>query len=64
MRYIFGLVLCLAEIFYLSLMLVPILAPNYKQHVLSPAKVRKAFYSLAELYIISVHLNLFVWRGA
>jgi hypothetical protein len=27
--------------------LVPVLTPNYKQHVLSPAKVRKVCYSLA-----------------
>jgi hypothetical protein len=29
--------------------LLPILAPNYKQHILSPAEVRKVCYSLAEL---------------
>jgi hypothetical protein len=30
--------LCLVEILYLHL--VPVLAPNYKQHILSPAKAR------------------------
>jgi hypothetical protein len=44
--------------------LVPVLSPNYKQHILSPAKVRKARYSLAELHDNSVYLNLFGWRGA
>jgi hypothetical protein len=34
---------------YFTYRLVPVLAPNYKQHILSPAKVRKVFYSLAEL---------------
>jgi len=43
--------------------LVAALAPNYKQHILSPAKVRKACYSLAELYVRCVYLNLFGWRG-
>jgi hypothetical protein len=27
------------------------------------AKVRKVCYSLAELYVRSVYLNLFGWRG-
>jgi hypothetical protein len=44
--------------------LVPALAPNYEQHILSPAEVRKVCYSLAELYIKCVYLNLFEWRGA
>jgi hypothetical protein len=39
--------------------LVPVLAPNYKQHILSPAKVRKECYSLAEIYVKSVYMNLF-----
>jgi hypothetical protein len=39
--------------------LVPVLVPNYKQHNLSPAKVRKACYLLAELYVKSVYLELF-----
>jgi hypothetical protein len=47
---------------YFTYRLVPILAPNYKQHILSPAKVRKVWYWLAELYVRSVCLNLFGWR--
>jgi hypothetical protein len=38
--------------------LVPVLTPNYKQHILSPAKVRKVFYSLAEIYVKAIYLNL------
>jgi hypothetical protein len=34
---------------------IPVLAPNYKQHILSPANVRKICYSLAELDV------KFVW---
>jgi hypothetical protein len=49
---------------YFTYHLVPVLAPNYKQHILSSAKVRKVCYSLAELYVRSVNLNLFWWRGA
>jgi hypothetical protein len=37
--------------------------PNYKQHTLSPAEVRKVCYSVAQLYIKSVYLKLFEWRG-
>jgi hypothetical protein len=37
--YIFWEALPLVKIFYLS-PLVPVLAPNYKQHISSPAKVR------------------------
>jgi hypothetical protein len=44
--------------------IVPVLAPNYKQHILSPVKVINLCYSLAELYIRCVYLNLFGWRGA
>jgi hypothetical protein len=40
-----------------------ILAP-YKQQIFLPAKIRKVCYSLAELYVRSVYLNLFGWRGA
>jgi hypothetical protein len=36
--------------------LVPVLAPNYKQQILSQAKVRRVCYSLAELYVKSVYL--------
>jgi hypothetical protein len=41
----------------------PVLAPNYKQHILSPAEVRKLYSLLTELYIKPVYLNLFGWRG-
>jgi hypothetical protein len=40
------------------------LVSNYKKHILSPAEVRKACYSLAELYVKYVNLNLFGCRGA
>jgi hypothetical protein len=45
-------------------LVVPVLAPNYKQHILSPAEVRQLCYSLAELHVKCVYLNLFGWRGA
>jgi hypothetical protein len=32
---------------YFTYQLVPVLAPNYKQHILSPAEVIKVCYSLA-----------------
>jgi hypothetical protein len=48
--------------FYL-IVVVPVLAPNYKQQILVKAKVRRVCYSLAELYVKPVYLNLFVWRG-
>jgi hypothetical protein len=35
------------------------LAVNYKQHILSPAKVIKVYYSLVEVYVQSVHLIYF-----
>jgi hypothetical protein len=44
--------------------LVPVLAPNYKQHILSPAEVRNECYSLTKLYVKCVYLDLFGWRGA
>jgi hypothetical protein len=34
---------------YFTYRLIPVLAPKYKQHILSPAEVRKECYSLAEL---------------
>jgi hypothetical protein len=37
-----------------------------KQHILSPLKVKKKLYlcySLAEMYVTYVYLNLFEWRG-
>jgi hypothetical protein len=55
--------LCLVEIFYLPLTLVPVLTSNNKQHILSPANVIKVRYSLVELYVKSVYLTLFGWRG-
>jgi hypothetical protein len=45
---------------YFTYHLVRELAPNYKQ----PAAVRRVCYSLAELYVKSVYLHLFGWRGA
>jgi hypothetical protein len=39
------------------------LAPNHKQPILSPTNVRKVCFSLDELYVKSVYLNLFWWRG-
>jgi hypothetical protein len=40
---------------YFTYRLVQLVAPNYKQHILSPAKVRRVLrYSLAELYVKSV----------
>jgi hypothetical protein len=48
---------------YFTHPLVPVLAPNYKQHSLSSAKHIKVGYSLAELYVKSLYFNLFWWRG-
>jgi GH25 family lysozyme M1 (1,4-beta-N-acetylmuramidase) len=45
---------------YFAYHLVPVLASNYKQNVLSQAKVRKVCYSLAEHYVKSVYLNVFL----
>jgi hypothetical protein len=42
---------------YFSYHLVLVLAPNNKQHILSPAEVRKVCSSVVELYVISVYLN-------
>jgi hypothetical protein len=53
-----------ARLKYCTYRLVPVLASNYKQHILSPAKVRKVCFSLAELCVKCVYLNLFGWRGA
>jgi hypothetical protein len=47
---------------YFTFSLVSVLAPNYKQHNLSSAKLRKICYSLSELYVRSVYLSLFRWR--
>jgi hypothetical protein len=35
---------------YFTYHLVPVLAPNCKQHILSPAEVRKVRYSLVKLH--------------
>jgi hypothetical protein len=43
---------------YFTYLLVPVLAANCKQHILSPAEVRKICHSLAETYVIPVYLNL------
>jgi phage FluMu gp28-like protein len=48
---------------YFTCLSVSVQAPNYNQHILSPAEVRKVCYSLAELYVIFVYLNLFGCRG-
>jgi hypothetical protein len=48
---------------YFPYSLVQVLAQNYKQRILSPAKVRKVCYSLAEIYVKCVYLNLFGWRS-
>jgi hypothetical protein len=49
-----------AWLIYFTYHLVPVLVPNYKQHILSPGKVRKVCYSLIELYVKCIYLNLFV----
>jgi hypothetical protein len=41
----------LAWLKYFTYQLLPVLAPNYKQHVLPSGEVRKVCYSLAELYV-------------
>jgi hypothetical protein len=43
--------------------IVPVLAANYKQHGLVPAKVRKVCYSLTEIYVRCAYDKLFGWRG-
>jgi hypothetical protein len=53
-----------AWLIYFTYQLVPVLARNYKQHILSLAKLKTVCYSLAELYVKSVYLNLFGWMGA
>jgi hypothetical protein len=50
----------LADIFIYHL--VSVLATNYKQHILSSAKFRKVCYSLRDIFVKSVYLNLFGWR--
>jgi hypothetical protein len=48
---------------YFTYLLVPVLAPNYRQHILSPTVVGKVCYPLAELYVKCVYINLFGRRG-
>jgi hypothetical protein len=60
-NYTFWKALCLVEMFCLSLS-VPVLAPYYKKHILSPDEVRKLCYSLGELK--SVYFNLYGGREA
>jgi hypothetical protein len=43
--------------------LVLVLAPNYKEHILSPAEVKKVYYLLTEIYVRFVYLNLFGRKG-
>jgi hypothetical protein len=42
---------------YFAYHLLTVLTPNYKQHILLSAKLRKVWYSLHELYDKSVCLN-------
>jgi hypothetical protein len=44
---------------YFIFHLVLVLALKYNQNVLSAVKVRKVCYSLTELYVKCVYLNLF-----
>jgi hypothetical protein len=48
---------------YFTYSLVQVLPQNYKPHILSPAKVIKVYYSLAEIYVKCVYLNLFGRRS-
>jgi hypothetical protein len=59
----FGRYFAWLKYFTYHILLVLVLAPNCKQHILSLAEVRKVCYSLAEFYVISLYLNLFWWRG-
>jgi hypothetical protein len=49
---------------YFTYRLVPVLAPNYKLHILSLAEVRKVCYSLAELCQICLFEFIRVDGGA
>jgi hypothetical protein len=60
---IFGRHFAWLKYFTYHLLLVPVLTPNYKQHILSPTEVRKVCYLLAEIYVKSLYFNLFGWRG-
>jgi hypothetical protein len=48
---------------YFTYRLVLVLAPSYKQQIFKRAKVRKVYYSLAELHVKCVYWNLFGWTG-
>jgi hypothetical protein len=48
---------------YFTHPLVPVLAPKYNQRILSLAKVRKVYYSLADLYVKPFYFYLIVCRG-
>jgi hypothetical protein len=52
-----------SNILFNTYQLVPALAPNSKQHILSPVKVRKECHYSAELHVKSVYLNLFRGGG-
>jgi hypothetical protein len=47
---------------YFTYQLIPVLAPNYKQHILFLAEDRKVYYLLAEFCVTCVYLNLLGWR--
>jgi hypothetical protein len=46
---------------YFTYRLVPVLAPDYKQHILLPANVRKVSYALAKVYVKCVYLKWLGW---
>jgi hypothetical protein len=48
---------------YFTHHLVPVLAQSYKWHFFLLDEVRKVCYSLAELYVTCVYLNLFECWG-
>jgi hypothetical protein len=54
----------LALITYCAYHSAPVLAADYNQHILSPAKFRKVRYLLTDLCVERVYFNLFGWRGA
>jgi hypothetical protein len=49
---------------YFTYHLVPVLVQNYKQHILSMVTVTELCYSLVEIYVRSVYLNVFKRKGA
>jgi hypothetical protein len=52
-----------ARLKYFTYCLVSVFVLNYKQHISLPATIRKMCCSLAQLYVKTVYLNLFRWRG-